>query len=108
MESGPLTQARLKRSPLRSAVICRTDENGFTTTTVVYEKKRKRRISSRWRTLDKAIRKISRAQQTASSEFLNRHERSNRKKKNGGMRDLVKNFSKSQRKGRKKLKIRFL
>ena len=54
MESGPLTQARLKRSPLRSAVICRTDENGFTTTTVVYEKKRKRRISSRWRTLDKA------------------------------------------------------
>lgn len=99
---------KLQKSPLKSAVILRTGPDGLTTSTVIFEKERSRRISKRWRSAEKFIRRMSRAQQTASSEFAARHERSNLKKKNGGMRDLLKNISKSQRKGRKKLKLRFL
>jgi hypothetical protein len=106
MQNESLATETFKRSNLRSAILLKTDASGLTSTTVVYEKKRKRRVSSRWRGLDKAIRKISTAQEVAASDFLNRHERSNQKKKNGGLRDLMKNLSKSSRKGRKKLKIR--
>ena len=104
----PSGRAALRRSGLRSALLLRTEPDGLATTAVVYEKRSKRRVSKRWRGLDKAIRRLSDSRRTAADSFLQRHERSNRKKKNGGLRDLVKNTLKAQRKGRKKLKLRFL
>lgn len=108
MENALTIQDKFQRSPLKSAVILRTGPDGLTTSTVVFKKERSRRTSKRWRTVEKLIRRISKAQQTTANEFVARHERSNLKKKNGGVRDLLKNVSKSGRKGRKKLKIRFL
>lgn len=108
MQNENSKQAKFRRSPLRSAIVLRTEPNGLTTTTILYEKSRKRRVTSRWRGLDKAIRRLNAAQQTAADDFANRHERSNAKKKNGGLRDLVKNLSKSSRKGRKKLKFHLI
>ena len=101
-------QDKFKHSPLKTAVILKTGADGLTTSTVLFRRERKRRVSKRWKSVDKLIRRLSRAQQTTANEFAARHERSNAKKKNGGMRDLIKNLSKSSRKGRKKLKIRFL
>jgi LytS/YehU family sensor histidine kinase len=97
-----------RRLPVKSVVIIEQGENGRTAATVVYKEKRKRRVSKRWRSIDRAIRRMGRAQLTTASDFLVRHERSNRKKKNGGLRNLIRNVSRSQRKGRKKLKLRFL
>ena len=100
--------ATFKRSGLQSAVIIGTGTAGLPTTTLVYEKKDERRTTKRWRGLDKALRKISKAREVSATDFAERYERSSQKKKNGGLRDLVKNVAKSQRKGRKKLKFRIL
>ncbi len=97
-----------RRPPVKSVVVIEHGANGATTATVVYKEKRKRRVSKRWRSVDRAIRRVGSAKRTAASDFLYRHERSNRKKKNGGLRDIIKNISRSSRKGRKKLKLRFL
>jgi hypothetical protein len=66
---------------------------------------RKRRVSKRYRKVDKVVRRLSRANQVASSEFLSRYERSNGKKKNGGLRGVTRNLQKSTRKGFKKLRL---
>jgi len=66
---------------------------------------RKRRVSKRYRRVDKALRRVSRANKVASTEFLERHDRSNRKKKNGGLRSVTKNLRKSSGKGIEKLRL---
>jgi hypothetical protein len=108
MDNTLTIQDKLQHSPLKTAVILKTGADGLTTSTVIFRRERTRRVSKRWKSVDKLIRRLSQAQQATANEFAARHERSNAKKKNGGMRDLVKNLSKSSRKGRKKLKIRFL
>jgi hypothetical protein len=93
-----------KRYAVPSVVKIERAADGSAIKTVL-SKPKKRRVSKRWRGLDKALRRVSVAGQTASSEYLKRHDRSNQKKKNGAVRDLLKNSSRAQRKGFKKLKI---
>ncbi len=81
----------------------RTDD-GVVVRTVLAEPKRKK-TSKRYKKIDKVLRRIAKAQQVASSDFLERHERSNAKKKNGGVRKFAKNAIKSGRKGGKKLRV---
>ncbi len=99
---------RLKRTPLKSVVVVKPEADGTMSSTVVYKQKRSRRVSKRWRPLERHLRRMSRAQAVSAQDYLRRHERSNRKKKNGAVRDLGKNMWRAQSKGRKKLKIRFL
>lgn len=103
-----VVSARRKRTPLKSAVVVQPDANGTMVSTVIFERKRKRRVSRRWRPLEKTLRRVSRAQSVTAADYLRRHKRSSQKKKNGAIRDLGKNMWRAQRKGRKKLKIRFL
>lgn len=97
-----------KKYPVKSVMTIHQEEDGAVVRTVLSKKKSKKRVSKRWRKMDKALRRLNEAQQTAASDYLRRHERSNRKKKNGALRDLTKNVMRSQRKGRKKLKLRIL
>lgn len=97
-----------KRYPVRSVTKLQQEADGSVTRIVLSGQRRKRRVSRRWRRIERGLRRMSLAQQTAASDYLRRHSRSNRKKRNGAIRDFGKNFFRSQRKGRKKLKIRFL
>lgn len=97
-----------RRLPIKSAVMVEVGTDGSATRTVLYEQRRKRRGSKRLRPFEKALRRMAEAQSTASNSYLDRHERSNRKKKNGWAKDLTKNISKSSRKGLKKLKLRWI
>jgi hypothetical protein len=97
-----------KRFPVQSVVMVQAEADGSVTRTTLSKGSAKRRVSKRWRGVDKALRRISLAQQTTAEEYRQRHERSNNKKKNGAIRDLGKNLVRSVRKGRKKLKLRFL
>jgi len=100
--------ARPKRTSVKSAVILQPGADGAMTSTVILKEKRRRRVSKRWRPLEKALRRVGLAQSVAADDYLRRHKRSSEKKKNGALRDLGKNMWRAQRKGRKKLKIRFL
>ncbi len=80
--------------------------DGVVTTTILSESKRKRRVSKKWRGIDKALRRMGRAQRTAAGEYLERHDRANARKKNGAIKKLPRNLMKAQRKGMKQLKIK--
>jgi hypothetical protein len=93
---------------VRSAVLVEQEADGSQVITQVYKDKGKRRGSKRLRPLEKAMRRIGEATSTASDVYLDRHARSNRKKKNGWAKDLGKNIRKAQRRGVKKLKISWI
>jgi hypothetical protein len=99
---------RPKRAAVKSAVVLQQGADGAMTSTIILKERRKRRVSKQWRPLEKALRRVSLAQSTAADDYLRRHKKSSEKKKNGAVRDMGKNMWRAQRKGRKKLKIRFL
>lgn len=94
-----------RRYPIRSVTKMTVDSDGTVTRMKLGGRKSKRKVSKQWRQMDKMLRRMSRAQETAASDYRRRHTRSNKKKKNGAIRDLNKNMWRAQRKGFKKLKI---
>jgi len=93
--------ARDRYPGARSVVKVQRETDGSVTRTVLSEegKKRRRKVSRPLRRLDRRIRKLNKLENVASSEYLRRHDRSNRKKKNGALKDLRKNVRKSLREG---------
>lgn len=72
----------------------------------IKSKGRKRKKQSKaYRFQEKLTRRAMRSGSSIFDGYLARHNRSNRKKKNGWMKDLGKNLSNSVRKGRKKFKL---
>lgn len=95
---------KLGKSVARITIV-RSDESGHTIPTVIYRKKRDRKKGSAGlRTLEKMTRHLMTAQNTSSDNYLDHHKRSNRKKKDGWMKDLGSNISRAQNKGMKKLR----
>ncbi len=94
-----------QRFSVRSVTKMEIGSDGSVTRIKLGGRKRKRKVSKPFRRWDKMMRRMSKAQETAARDYLLRHNRSNNKKKNGAVKDLTKNFRKSQRKGIKKLKI---
>jgi hypothetical protein len=103
MEAG--TTRLPRKSPIKSVHMVTLSADGSVQREKLAERK-SRRGSKRLRPLEKAMRRMSNAQGAAADEYLSRHERSNRKKKNGWAKDFGKNMSRSSKKGMKKLKIR--
>jgi hypothetical protein len=66
---------------------------------------RKRKGTRLLRPMDRVMRRIVRAQQTVASTYLERHERSNNKKRDGWLRDLGNNVYRASLKGQKALKL---
>lgn len=75
---------------------------------VVYKskkKKRKKRKLSRWvKPLERVQRRLLEAQQTYNDELLDRNRRSNRKRRDGFLRDNSLNMLRAQRKAFKRLR----
>jgi hypothetical protein len=72
---------------------------------VLKPKRKKKKTSKQNRFLDKLLRQTARSQRRSAQEYLYRHKRSSRKKKNGWLRDLTDNISRAGRKGRKSIKL---
>lgn len=71
----------------------------------LFKKKRKKRRVSRWlKPMERNDRKVAKALKAFSDEWLSRHERSNRKRRNGWMRDRGLNMLRANRKAFKKLR----
>src|SRR3954462_3923960 len=89
--------ARDRYPGARSVVKVQREADGTVTRTVLSEERKggRRRVARPLRRLDRSIRKTMKVENVASSEYLRRHERSNRKKKNGAIKDLGKNVRRS-------------
>jgi hypothetical protein len=94
---------RLPKS-VRRIVKLQSDERGALIPTVLYkERSRKRKVSSGLRPLERSIRKLARSQVRMADSYLSRHNRSNRKRKDGWLKDLASNVTNAGSKGRKTL-----
>jgi hypothetical protein len=94
------------RKAVRSVTRLQTDKNGVVTSaTRLYEtdkpnKKQRKGVKE----VGKGVRKAHSAVQTIGEEYIARHNRSNRKKRDGWAKDLPTNMVKAARKGAKKVK----
>jgi len=91
----------LKLKSVKRVVVLQKDASGATVPFVAFRERRKG--SRRLRPLEKAVRRLNVAQGTTAGVYLESHERSNRKKRNGWFKDLRKNLAKAGRRGAKKL-----
>jgi hypothetical protein len=83
------------------------DPAGGTTSTVVYKRARNKKKGSKiFKVAEKATRRIMKAQEKTADRYLERHLKSNRKKKDGWLKDLTVNTIKANRSGAKELKLR--
>ena len=91
---------------VKRVTILRRSDSGTVTPTVVYErrgKRKKKKGTLGLRELEWAVRGAGKAQQAFIDEFLNRHRRSNRKSRDGWVRDLGPNVFKAGQKGVRKM-----
>lgn len=80
-------------------------EAGQQTSRTIYKSKKAKRKLSRWvKPIEKSQRRVLEAQQVFSQELLGRHKRSNRKRRNGFLRDGGMNLMRAQRKAMKRLR----
>jgi len=94
-----------RRSPIKSIRVLAVDPEGTLRTAAVYQRKR-RRSSKQYRGIEKLVRRMAEANRDASENYLDRHARSNEKKKDGWLKKFKPNSQKARRKGWKKLKLR--
>jgi hypothetical protein len=66
---------------------------------------KKKKSTRLLRPVDRAVRRMARAQEAAAASYLERHEQSNAKKRDGWLRDLGNNVYRASRRGQKRLKI---
>ncbi|MDI1475032.1 hypothetical protein [Polyangium sp. y55x31] len=69
------------------------------------KKSKRRKLSRSSRLFEKITRRSALANRAVLDQYLDRHKRSNRKKKNGWLKDLSKNMFTAGRKGRKRFKL---
>jgi hypothetical protein len=98
--------ARLNRSVVKVVQLER-DATGNMNPVVLYEKdqRKKKKMSGPLRPLEKAVRRVSTAQEAFAQSYLSRHDRSNRKNRDGWIRDVVPNVVNAGKKGNKKLRV---
>ena len=95
---------------IRRIAVIQNCPQGGTTRTVVFSKKRQKRKkqSVGFASVERVVRRLSEANTDFGTDYLRRHKRSNRKKRDGWMRDLGNNVFRARRKSGKRLTIRRL
>ena len=97
---------RLSPSVRRVTVLGRA-EDGDVAPTVIFDKSgRKKKTSQFFRPLERAVYRLATSQAAFGSSYATRHKRSNRKKKDGWIRDWNLNLARAGRRGSKRLKLR--
>ncbi len=97
--------ARINKS-VRKVIQLQKDSNGNQAPVVLYRKTGgNKKMTSNLRPLEKAVRRMMTAESAVLNTYLEKHERSNQKTKDGWLRDMVPNIVEAGEKGRKKLRI---
>jgi hypothetical protein len=96
---------RLNKS-VRTVVQLQRDSKGNPTPVVLYKKTGgRKKMSGPLRPLEKAVRRIVSAEATMLNTYLNKHEQSNQKNKDGWLRDAIPNIVDAGKEGKKKLRL---
>lgn len=89
---------------VKRIIMFESDASGALRPVVEYDRRGKRRKQSKHlKQVEKAVRRVTEAGSAGMSSYLDRHKRSNEKKKDGWIRDLGKNVAAASKKTSKKL-----
>jgi hypothetical protein len=91
-----MTMARKFPKIVKSITVADGDEGEGREARIVYKRKgAKKRGSPGLRKLDKLVRRVANANETFAGKYLSRHDRSNKRRKNGWLRDIVSNTARA-------------
>lgn len=89
-------------------ILIRQDDSGRSITRTVYRRRKKtKKGTAPLDSIGKIVRKVASGQQTASEQYLRKHDQSNRDKRDGWLRDLPYNVFRATRRGLKKVRGAF-
>ena len=95
---------RLSKSVKRITVL-QKDANGNASPVVVFKRKRsKKKGTQMLRPVERIMRSLAETGDAATGTYLRRHKKSNRKRKDGWVRDVPSNFVRAGRKAARKLR----
>ena len=95
---------RLSKSVKRITVM-QKDANGVVAPVVVFKRKRSKKNGSQMlRPMERVMRSIAETSDAATGTYLRRHKKSNRKSKDGWVKDMPGNFVKASRKSMNKVR----
>lgn len=94
-----------RSSRIKSIRVLDREPGGELRTSAVYQRPR-RRVSKQYRGIERFVRRYAEANRDAAEVYLERHKRSNEKKKDGWLKKFNTNSQKARRKGWKKLELR--
>jgi hypothetical protein len=100
---------RLSKS-VRRVTVLQKDGAGAVTPVVVYKRgRRKNKTSRAFKPVEKIARSLAQANDSVAGTYLRRHKKSNRKRRDGWVRDMPVNVLRAARQGVKKVEpTRFL
>ena len=91
---------------VRRITVLKADSSGTLTPVTVYRKKRKSRKGTFGvRQVEKGVRRLTQANAAFLDDYLGRHNRANRRRKDGWVRDVGVNVLRAANKGRKRLRL---
>mgnify|MGYP003574254237 CR=1 FL=1 len=95
---------------IRRIAVIQDDAQGGTNQVILFntKKKKKKRQTLGLAEVERVVRRIYQANNDFGSDYLRRHKRSNRKRRDGWIRDLGNNVFRATRKGSKRLRLRRL
>ena len=94
---------------VESVVVLKSHPDGRYEAVEVYEPAGvSRTTTKRYRRLERVVRRVVRAEQKTLQTYLDRHQRSSQRKKNGWLKDFRKNVSASLKQGRRSLRVKKL
>ena len=95
---------RLSKS-VRQITVLQRDQTGAIAPVVVFKRRRGKKKSTRFvRPLEKITRSLAEASDAATGTYLKRHKKSNRKRRDGWVRDVPTNVVKANRKAMKEIR----
>ena len=85
---------------VKSVVLLNSTDSGARSSETLYKAKKakKKKQSKMLKLLEKSLRKSLKTQAKVAEDYLERHDRSNKKKRDGWVRDVVKNVGKAFKK----------
>lgn len=101
-------KSKLPKSVKRITILkANGDEPGVALGRVVVKKKRKKKRQSKGlvRIYERAARGLARSNRKSADAYLSRHRRSNKKRRDGWLRDWSYNWTRANRKGGKAFKL---
>jgi len=95
---------RLSKS-VKQITVLQRDPSGATTPVVVFKRRREKKKSTRLiRPIERVTRSLAEASAAATGTYLRRHKKSNRKRRDGWVRDIQNNVVKASRKALKEIR----